>query len=141
MKKNWRSLIIHIDKMKTGKKINEENIRDLAGEVRRMKNKEEECEYCKYLKEQTNIVPPICEYHKGFQEGKAEAIKDFKEFIKLLKEEIERLHDEQRKSQEETRNPDVAFERLNKASLIFGNGGILELIDKRAGEKLKENEN
>jgi len=62
---------------------------------------------------------------------------DVKEFIRLLKEEIDKLHDKQRDSQETTSNPEVALERLNKANLIYGNGGILEEIDKLAGEKLK----
>jgi hypothetical protein len=69
-------------------------------------------------------------------EIKAVSVEDVKEFIKRLSKGIEKLHDEQRESQGTANNPEVAMERLNKANLIFGNNGILELIDKLAGDKL-----
>ena len=56
-------------------------------------------------------------------------IEDFKEELRKLGIKIKTLHDEQRESQGITTNPEVAMERLNKASLVFGNGGILEKLE------------
>ena len=86
-------------------------------------------------KEEFNLSTKICQGRSPYFRYLHSS--DVKEFIRLLKEEIDKLHDKQRDSQETTSNPEVALERLNKANLIYGNGGILEEIDKLAGEKLK----
>lgn len=44
-----------------------------------LKEEIEECGLCKYVREQTNLKPPICEFHRGKQEAT-------KDFIKMINE-------------------------------------------------------
>ena len=96
------------------------------------------------MAEEFNLSDKIEELYKKANDAKFELADIFdmieaqvKEFIRLLKKRIEELHDKQKENQEQTKDPEVALERLNKANLIFGNDGILEEIDKLAGEKLQ----